>query len=212
MTIREHRDHSALDRVGGTVVSRRTVARGLAWTTPVVAVVTAAPAFAVSAGTVTFTSLGVACKLPGASCQSETGVTKGYVVRVRVCSTFTFPVVITIRDAMVSLNGEPPTLFQVGTGSASESCANVTPGTTGDPDAGQKADVTLAFSAPGCCVVDFALEGEPNSQNVSISGNAPFSWVVPGHEGETNGTGSSTFALAAPSTPPCDHCKPPEAP
>ena len=208
MTIRERRDRTTLDRVGASHASRRTVVQGLAWSVPVVAVAAAAPAFAVSQGTVTFTSLGIACKLPGASCQSETGVTKGYVIRVQVCSTFNFPVVITIGDATVSLNGEPATLFQVGTGSASEACANVTTGTVLDPDAGQKADVTLKFTQPGCCVVDFALEGEPNSQNVSISGTAPYSFVVPGHEGETGAQGSSTFNLAAPSTPPCDKCKP----
>ncbi|MBL0746853.1 hypothetical protein [Nocardioides baculatus] len=187
--------------------TRRTVVRGAAWTVPVVAVAANAPAFAVSAGTVTFESLGIACKLPGASCQKETGVTKGYVIRVRVCSTFTFPTVITIRDALVSLNGEPATLFQVGTGPSSESCANVTTGTTADLDSGQKADVTLTFSQPGCCIVDFALEGEPNSQNVSISGSAPYSYVVPNQVGP-NASGSGTFQLSAPSTPPCTDCAP----
>ena len=186
--------------------SRRTVVRGAAWTVPVIAVAANAPAFAVSAGTVTFESLGIACKLPGASCASETGVTKGYVVRIRVCSTFTFPTVITIRDATVSLNGEPSTLFQVGTGVASENCANVTTGIVADPE-GQKSDVTLTFSQPGCCVVDFALEGEPNSQNVSISGTAPYSYIVPGQVGP-NASGSGTFSLAAPSTPPCEKCTP----
>ena len=187
--------------------SRRTVVRGAAWTVPVVAVAANAPAFAVSAGRVTFESLGIACKLPGASCQSETGVTKGYVIRVRVCSTFAFPTTITIRDATVSLNGETATLFQVGAGTASETCDNVIVGTAADPDAGQKADVTLTFTQAGCCVVDFALEGEPNSQNVSISGTAPFSYVVPGQVGP-NASGSGTFNLAAPSTPPCEKCQP----
>ena len=187
--------------------SRRTVVRGAAWSVPVIAVAANAPAFAVSAGTVTFESLGIACKLPGASCQGETGVVKGYVVRVRVCSTFAFPTTITIRDASVSLNGEPATLFQVGTGTASEGCANVTTGTVADPDAGQKADVTLTFSQAGCCVVDFALEGEPNSQNVSILGTAPFSYDVPGQVGP-NAQGSGSFELKAASTPPCKDCSP----
>ncbi|MCF6379568.1 hypothetical protein L2K70_18305 [Nocardioides KLBMP 9356] len=212
MTIRERRDLPIVDRVGGTVVSRRTVTRGLAWTTPAVAVAAAAPAFAVSAGTVTFTPLGVACKLPGASCQKSTGVTKGYVVRVRVCSTFDYPVTITVRDASVSLGGAPDQLFQVGLGDASESCAFVTTGTVSDPQAGEQDDVTLTFSQAGCCVVDFALQGEPNSDNTTISGTAPYTYVVPGHEGETNGTGGGTFALTASSTPPCDKCQPPAAP
>ena len=187
--------------------SRRTVVRGAAWTVPVIAVAANAPAFAVSAGTVTFESLGVACKLPGASCQSEVGVTKGYVIRVRVCSTFTFPTTITIRDASVSLDGKTATLFQVGTGSVSETCDNVTRGTVSDPDAGQKDDVTLTFTEPGCCVVDFALEGEPNSKNVSISGSAPYSYVVPGQVGP-NASGSGTLTFSAGSTPPCTDCAP----
>ena len=187
--------------------SRRTVVRGAAWTVPVVAVAANAPAFAVSAGRVTFESLGIACKLPGASCQKETGVTKGYVIRVRVCSTFTFPTVITIGDATVSLNGEPATLFQVGAGSASEQCANVTVGEAPDPQGGQKEDVTLTFDQPGCCVVDFALEGEPNSQNVSISGTAPFSYDVPGQTGP-NASGTGVIGFSAGSTPPCTNCAP----
>lgn len=190
--------------------SRRTLVRGVAWSVPVVAVAAHAPAFAVSAGRVTFESLGIACKLPGASCQTETGVTKGYVVRVRVCSTFEFETTIIIRDALVSLNGGTPTLFQVGLGGNSETCPTVTTSTTvADPDSGQKPDVSLTFSGPGCCVVDFALEGEPNSQNVSISGTAPFSFVVKGQEAEPNGSGNGSFTLAAPSTPPCEKCKPP---
>lgn len=187
--------------------SRRSVVRGVAWTVPVVAVAAQAPAFAVSAGTVTFESLGVACKLPGASCEGETGVTKGYAVRIRVCSTFAFPTVITIRDAMVSLDGATATLFQVGTGSASTNCTNVTTGTVADPDGGQKDDVTLTFSSAGCCIVDFALQGQPNSKNVSLSGTAPYSYVVPGQTGP-NASGSGVFNLSAASTPPCDNCTP----
>lgn len=190
-----------------TDFSRRTVVRGAAWSVPVVAIAAQAPAFAVSAGRVTFESLGIACKLPGASCKGETGVVKGYVVRVRVCSTFEFETVITIRDALVSLNGEPATLFQVGTGTASENCANVSTGTVSDPDTGQKADVTLTFSGPGCCVVDFALEGEPNSQNVSIDGSAPFTYAVTGQVGP-NASGSGSIPLTAGSTPPCKDCSP----
>ncbi len=190
-----------------TNFSRRTVVRGATWTVPVIAIAAQAPAFAVSAGTVTFESLGIACKLPGASCQGKTGVTKGYVVRIRVCSTFAFPTTITIGDALVSLDGQPATLFQVGTGSASETCANVTTGTVTDPDGGEKDDVTLTFSSAGCCVVDFALQGEPNSKNVSLSGTAPYSYVVPGQTGP-NAAGSGVFNLEAASTPPCDNCTP----
>jgi hypothetical protein len=58
----------------GTGVSRRTVAKGLAWSVPVVVVATAAPAHAASGvpPKVTITS---ACKYPGNSCRPRP---KGY--------------------------------------------------------------------------------------------------------------------------------------
>jgi len=46
-------------------ISRRTLAKGAAWSVPAVAVAAAAPAYAVSGGTITFT--GQNCKLPGNS-------------------------------------------------------------------------------------------------------------------------------------------------
>ncbi len=49
----------------GTRVTRRTVTRGIAWTTPVVAVAAAAPAFAVSPPPLVVTQSGNACKHPG---------------------------------------------------------------------------------------------------------------------------------------------------
>lgn len=51
--------------VGTRTVTRRTVARGIAWTTPVVAIATAAPAFAVSPPDLVVTQSGNACKHPG---------------------------------------------------------------------------------------------------------------------------------------------------
>lgn len=52
---------------GGTQISRRTVARGLAWTAPVAAVAYAAPAFAASPCTVKLTLDLTSCKCPGNS-------------------------------------------------------------------------------------------------------------------------------------------------
>ena len=51
--------------VATTLASRRTVTKGLAWTVPVVAAATAAPAFAVSCETFTFGA--GSCKCPGQS-------------------------------------------------------------------------------------------------------------------------------------------------
>jgi hypothetical protein len=52
---------------GGTRVTRRTVARGVAWSAPVAAVGVATPAFAVSPCTPTLTLSGDSCKCPGQS-------------------------------------------------------------------------------------------------------------------------------------------------
>ena len=65
MTNRERREAAALTRVTNTHASRRTVTRGLAWTVPVVAVASAAPAFATSCQTFTFG--GASCKCAGNS-------------------------------------------------------------------------------------------------------------------------------------------------
>ena len=62
-------------------IDRRTVAKGAAWSVPVIAVGAAAPAMAVSSSTPTGEALG-ACKLPGASCNNV--FTKGYAFLVTV--------------------------------------------------------------------------------------------------------------------------------
>src|SRR4051794_14908822 len=51
---------------GGTKISRRTVARGVAWSAPIAAVAYAAPAFAASPPPVVGGQCGTACKHPGA--------------------------------------------------------------------------------------------------------------------------------------------------
>ena len=64
-------------------VSRRTVAKGMAWSVPAVAVATAAPAMASSGGgpTLTFVS---SCKFPGGSCGAA--LNKGYKFTYQVCN------------------------------------------------------------------------------------------------------------------------------
>lgn len=66
MTNRASRDRATRDRVTANHASRRTVVQGLAWTVPVVAVATAAPAFATSCQTFSFAA-GVSCKCSGSS-------------------------------------------------------------------------------------------------------------------------------------------------
>lgn len=82
-------------------VSRRTVAKGAAWTTPVILGGVAAPAYAASGPTPTL-SLGAACKAPGNSCNP---FRKGYVVPL----TITNP---SAKDIWVYV---PPTITTSGT-------------------------------------------------------------------------------------------------
>ena len=71
MTTRENRDDAAPTGVAQTVAGRRTVAKGLAWTVPVVAVATAAPAFSASCEAFTFGA--GSCKCPGQSTPDHYG-------------------------------------------------------------------------------------------------------------------------------------------
>lgn len=65
MNTRTNRNDAPPTGVTTTLTGRRTVAKGIAWTVPVVAVATAAPAFAASCETFTFG--GGSCKCPGNS-------------------------------------------------------------------------------------------------------------------------------------------------
>lgn len=179
-------------------VSRRTLAVGAAWAVPTLALAAAAPALAAS-GEIWFEPVGLACKSPGASCQQETGITKGYVVRVRMCSSFTQDVTVTVHDAMVSLSGNTATAWEV-------SADPQNPWLIGSaPDPGGTADPIFRIPAsttdPMCTLVDFGIQGTPSSTNVSISGSAPFNWVT------SNDAGTGTVEMSATQTPPCDHCE-----
>ena len=63
---------SALETVGGTKISRRTVTRGVAWSVPVAAVAYTAPAYASSQPPVVAGQCGVACKHPGVGQNDKT--------------------------------------------------------------------------------------------------------------------------------------------
>lgn len=69
-------------------VSRRTVAKGVAWTVPAVMVAGAAPAFAISGTPPTFV-FDSACKSPGNSCKPTP---KGYTTGYNVCNTESVPI------------------------------------------------------------------------------------------------------------------------
>lgn len=91
-----------IESVGARTVSRRTVARGIAWTTPVVAVATAAPAFAVSRVPPNLEYIG-ACKYPGNSCKEAN---KGYAFAFTVTNNDARAV--TFCDATLVVNEPSP--------------------------------------------------------------------------------------------------------
>lgn len=171
-------------QTGGPSTTRRTLVKGAAWSVPVVAVAGAAPAMAASQD-VTFDNLGQACKLPGASCQKEVGVTKGYAVALRFCTNVRGTVTVDFGTATGTLCGEEKT-WSVG------------------PD-----PLVIAGSDDGsqrCEILNLGLEGEPDSRNCEISGSIPFTWT------SSNGlSGSGTIFFSAPATPPCDNCQQPTA-
>ena len=164
-------------------ISRRTLVKGTAWAVPAVAVASAAPAMAAS-GTVTFNNLSSACKLPGGSCEGQTGVKKGYVVAMQVCNT------VTGNPGNVTVTFTEPVNGTL-CGTSKEWSIKPNP---------------LVLTQSGCTTVYLALAGEPDSANCAISGSTSFTWSA------VNGlTGSGTLNFSAPATPPCDNCQPPAA-
>lgn len=92
-------------------VTRRTVARGLAWSVPTIAMVAAAPAMATSGPEPKFTFLG-ACKSPGNSCAV---FPKGYDFRFEVCNDsgidiWLYSVSYTVSGTNLTLIRSKPTL------------------------------------------------------------------------------------------------------
>lgn len=168
---------------GSLQTTRRTLVKGAAWSVPVVAMGSAAPAMAASQE-VTFTNLGAACKLPGASCQREIGITKGYAVAQRVCTNVRGTVTITFGTATGTLCGEDREWIVSGDGvlviEGSEDGSTV------------------------CNDINLGLQGEPDSANCEIQGSASFTWT------SSNGlSGEGVLFFSAPATPPCDNCQQP---
>lgn len=144
-------------------VSRRTLAKGAAWSVPAAAVIAVAPSVAASPQTPTVTATDTACKLPGASCQSTVGVTKGYGVGVVICASE--DTVFTFGPASVSMDGAPATTWTVG------------------PN-------PLTITKDGCATVTLGIQGEPNSKNVQLNGSFTYTWTT--SDGDT-GTGKVEF-------------------
>lgn len=79
-------------------ISRRTVAKAMAWSAPAVALAAPAPAFAASGVVITVSGLG--CKLPG----NSNSTYKGYAFLLEVTNGSNVPVVVNITN--ITLNGD----------------------------------------------------------------------------------------------------------
>jgi hypothetical protein len=135
--------HERMHKSGGLHVSRRTVARGMAWSVPAVAVATAAPAFAVSRIPPDLLYTG-ACKFPGLSCRIAP---YGYALTFAVTNNDARP--LAFCSATLTIEGDNP--FGAG----------VVPVYTGGC-------FTVGGGASGDAVFYFA--GAQNSANSNFSG------------------------------------------
>jgi hypothetical protein len=145
-------------------VSRRTVAKAMAWSVPAVALAVPAPAYAASPGIITVSGAG--CKLPG----NSQDVFKGYAFRATISNTTNAAITITITD--MTLGGSD--LGNVGVIRLSP-CTDL--GTnTFVVAANSTFDVALitqnaANSANGQLIISYTVDGGP-VQQVSTAANA----------------------------------------
>ncbi|MCD2441020.1 hypothetical protein LQ757_01905 [Agromyces sp. SYSU K20354] len=148
-------------------VSRRTVAKAMAWSVPAVALAVPAPAYAASPGVVTLTGAG--CKLPGGSNDTY----KGYAFRAVLSNTTNAPVTVTITDMdlgasdlgnVAIVNLSPCALLGTNTFiiPANTTLSNV-------------AFVTqnAANSENGTLLVTFTVEGVPDQATATAAGLPP---------------------------------------
>ena len=183
--------------------SRRTVAKGVAWSVPAVAIAVAAPARAFSAPGPTGSSNADACKTPGGSCDNYT---KGYL----------FPISVTNNSGFA---------VWLYTGVV----AGTSPSYTGPIIVEDSPDISLFYAGalvngvfypagtsipvPAGATVYMILNAGENgsSQNVQdLSGSITFQW---GHDPDP---ADDMDHIAAPlvvnfntaSTPPCSNCQP----
>lgn len=134
------------DQSGG--VSRRTVAKGMAWSVPAVAVATAAPAMASSGAGPTLTYVS-ACKNPGGSCAARV---KGYTFTYLVCNPsskdiYIYGATIVSSDSKMNLafvNTEPPSSKTQGALIPANKCITVAFNASSTNSANQSFTMTLS--------------------------------------------------------------------
>lgn len=174
-------------------ISRRTVAKGAAWSAPVILGGVVAPAYAASGSTPIITA-GPACKLPGESCSP---FSKGYIFLATVENTSTKDIYL-YAPAKVEPNGEVG--FTLEYNGAAVDGTIYGPGDTIKIPAGETVVLTLntTRSDSGNLVFSFEISFEwGHTQNPEDD---------PGHKGDPIST-----TVDVPGTKPCDNCQPPAA-
>ncbi len=148
-------------------VSRRTVAKAMAWSVPVVALAVPTPAYAASPGVITLTGLG--CKLPGNSAPQY----KGYAFRATISNTTNAAVTVTITDMDLGASD----LGDVTAVNLSP-CANLGLNTFIIPANTTLSNVALvtqnaASSENGTLNILYTVDGSPDTATATASGLPP---------------------------------------
>lgn len=157
-----------------SAVSRRTVAKGIAWTVPAVVAAGAVPAFAVSQPPVVISGIGLSCKHSGTG---NNDFPKGYHIRFVFRNTSTESVTFTL-PGIASLPGGP--------GSSQTNCV---PNGNNPVLVGGELTVTVPANSPAYHVVIHYYSN--NSANGAIS--FPYSWVGDDPNNPSATSGSTTF-------------------
>lgn len=183
-------------------ISRRTVAKGAAWTAPVILGGVAAPAYAAS-GTKPSIVPGPSCKQPGNSCNKDFGISKGYV--------FIFTITnLSAKDVWLYTGGAYP----------NNGPEITTTGVDAIPLTYAGGRIGGVYYAPGTHIpvpaggtVTFLLgvNGEADSSNRVFSMHIKFQWghtALPAGDVEHK-SDPLTSTVDVSGTPPCDKCAPP---
>ena len=173
-------------------VSRRTIARGVAWLAPAITLTAAAPAFAASGPPPVLAPAGQ-CKLPGARCNP---LVKGYLFKVTLTNTSTLPIWIYTGGTYGPLltDNDPDITLTYEKGKVGTTIYN--PGEHIPVPAGET--VTLLINA-----------GEnTNSANLAVLITLSLSWGhTPNPANDTKHVDDPVVAtIDVDSTPPCVDC------
>lgn len=193
-------------------VSRRTVAKGIAWTVPAITVATAVPAFATS-GPRPVGSYEDGCKQPGYSC--GVGFVKGYAFLLTLSNPSDLDIYIydtTRGSASVTLVPQITTTTQSKDLGLSYYTSAIYNGTA----VGQQIPMSLKIPANGS--VQIVMNGSSdNSANASATGSIDIPWghtETPGadinhpYTPTYNSEGWFRTYWSFTNTPPCTNCAP----